>query len=122
MTFGLAAWLKWSQGVPGWFIKQFEASWLAHAPFGRQGAFYFIATLETLAFFGYLASLLRLEWLRAEPLLLRISLAFSMFVFLVLAYGSRLTGKFDVAGWNYLYLVGALVTLHLAAKQSPLGV
>ncbi|MEO6600902.1 MAG: hypothetical protein ABIQ16_13570 [Polyangiaceae bacterium] len=121
MTFGLAAWLKWSQGTPDWFAKQFGSTWLAHAPFGVAGAFYFIAVLETGAFFGFLLSLLRLEWLRSEPVLLRLSLAFSMLVFLVLAYGSRLTGKFDIAGWNYLYLFGTLVTAHLLTRPKALS-
>ena len=120
MTFGLAAWLKWSQGVPEWFLKQFGGTWLAHAPLGLEGSFYFIAILETLAFFGFFCSLLRLEWLRAEPLLLRGSLVFSRFVFLVLAYGSRLTGKFDVAGWNYVYLLGTLLTLQLRGRTGAL--
>ena len=77
MTFGLAAWLKWSQGMPDWFVKQFG---------------------------GVLSA----------------SLAFSLFVFVLLAYGSRLTGKFEIAGWNYLYLLGTLLTLQLVGRQPAL--
>jgi hypothetical protein len=109
MTFGLAAWLKWSQGMPDWFATQFQATWLTHAPLGLQGSFYFIAILETAAFVGFSVSVVRLDWLRGQGDALRLSLAFSMLVFVVLAYGSRLTQKFDVAGWNYLYLIGTFL-------------
>jgi hypothetical protein len=34
VTFGLAAWLKWSAGVPDWYAKQFAGTWLAHLPGG----------------------------------------------------------------------------------------
>lgn len=112
-TYGLAAWLKWSQGVPDWFVKQFSPTWLANAPGGLTLAYYFLASLETVAFCGFLLSLVRLEWLRGTAPVLRSSLVFSLFVFVVLAYGSRLTQKFDIAGWNYLYLIGTLGTLHL---------
>lgn len=108
-------------GMPEWFAKQFGSTWLAQSPFGLTGSFYFIATLETAAFFGFFGSVLRLEWLRGDPLLLRVSLAFSMLVFLVLAYGSRLTGKFDIAGWNYVYLFGTLVTAHLLDRPNALS-
>lgn len=66
------------------------------------GSFYFIAILETVAFggFGQLGSA---GMAAGHADALRMSLAFSMLVFVVLAYGSRLTQKFDIAGWNSLY-------------------
>ncbi len=48
-TFFLSASLKWSGGVPGWFIQQFQGTWLAPAPGGLPSAFYFLA-VETIAF------------------------------------------------------------------------
>ena len=117
ITFGLAAWLKWTQGVPEWFVKQFGATWLAAMPLGLSGAYYFLAVLETTAFLGFLFSSLRLEWLRGERVLMRLSLTFSLFVFVVLAYGSRLTQKFDIAGWNYVYLLGTWLMLRAVDNE-----
>lgn len=117
VTFYLAAWLKWSQGMPEWFVKQFQPTWLAHAPGGLPAAFYFLAVLETLGFLGCVASVLRGEFLAKEKPLLRLTLTFSLFVFIVLAYGSRLTGKFDVAAYNLMYFVGTLICLVEVARD-----
>ncbi len=116
-TFFLSAWLKWSQGVPNCFNKQFGATWLASAPGGLPASYYFLAALETIAFLGLGASLARLEFLPNRKPFLKWSLTFSLFVFVVLAYGSRLTGKFDIAAYNLMYFVGALLCLREAVRE-----
>ncbi len=118
MTFGLAAWLKWSQGVPEWFVKQFQPTWLAHAPGGLASTFYFLAALESAAFLGCVASILSGEFFRKNKTILRGTLTFSLFVFLVLAYGSRLTAKYDIAAYNLLYFLVALVCLAWAGGET----
>ena len=116
-TFFLSAWLKWSQGMPEWFNKQFGTTWLASAPGGLAASYYFLAVLETIAFLGLVASLARLEFLPRRKSFLKGSLTFSLFVFVVLAYGSRLTGKFDIAAYNLMYFVGALLCLREAVRE-----
>lgn len=115
-TFFLSAWLKWSQGVPAWFVTQFQATWLAHAPGGLMAAYYFLAVLETVGFFGCVASILCGEFLPKEKALLKLTLTFSLFIFIILAYGSRLTGKFDIATYNLMYFLGALICLREIAR------
>jgi hypothetical protein len=110
-TFSLAAWLKWSEGVPQWFEVQFHGSWLARLPGGPDGVFWMLAALETIAAIGFLLSLVSGEAFRPRRPILSISLVFSLFIFVILAYGSRLTGKMDIAGWDFLYFAGTLLAL-----------
>ncbi len=110
-TFFLSAALKWSGGVPAWFIQQFQGTWLARAPGRLPTVFYFLAVLETISFLGCAASVTRLEFVRPSKTILQWTLTFALFVFVVPAYGARLTGKFDVAAYNLMYFVGALLCL-----------
>ncbi len=110
-TFFLSAALKWSGGMPAWFMQQFQETWLAHTPGGLLAVFYFLAVLETAGFLGCAASIVRLEFLRPGKTILQWTLTLSVFVFVVLAYGARLTGKFDVAAYNLMYFIGALLCL-----------
>lgn len=73
--------------------------------------FHFLAVLETISFFGCAASIVRLEFVRPSKTILQWTLTFALFVFVVLAYGARLTEKFDVAAYNLMYFVGALLCL-----------
>ncbi len=108
-NFFLAAWLKWSQSVPGWFTNQFEPTWLARAPGGLSGVYYLLAVFETIALLGFTAGILRLEFFAKRKPFLKFALVWSLFVFTVLAYGSRLTGKYYVAAYNLIYFAGALL-------------
>lgn len=118
-TFFLSAALKWSTGMPDWFVQQFQATWLAQAPGGLSATFYFLAVLETFAFIGCLLSIVRLEFLQKSKTILQLTLLFSLFVFVVLSYGARLTGKFDVAAYNLMYFVGALLCLREISHSEP---
>lgn len=119
-TFFLSAVLKWQTGVPDWFVQQFQATWLAHAPGGLTAVFYLLAVLETLGCIGCLTSIFRLEFLAKSKTILQMTLVFSLFVFVVLAYGARLTGKFDVAAYNLMYFIGALICLREISSSEPL--
>ncbi len=116
-TFSLSAALKWSGGVPAWFLKQFQGTWLAQAPGGLPAVHYFLAVLETISFLGCASSIARLEFVRPGKTILQWTLTFALFVFVVLAYGARLTGKFDVAAYNLIYFLGALLCLREITRE-----
>ena len=118
LTFFLAAILKWKTGVTPDFQQQFGETFLASLPGGLPAVFYFIALIETIAFLGLLVSFLSGEFLahRTKPLL-KLSLVFCLFIFVILAFGSRLTGKFEIAATNMLYFVGALVSLREVSRE-----
>lgn len=118
VTFVLAAWLKWSAGLPGWFAKQFAGTWLAHLPGGLATSFYAVAVLETTAALGFLVSVVRGEFLRRDRPVFTAALVWSQFVFLVLLYGSRLTQKFDVAFINFGYFLGTIAILAWTRRAS----
>ncbi len=94
---------------------------LAGESSGRMPAlYYFIALLESIALLGFIVSLLKGEFFSGKPkLILKLALVFSLFVFIILAFGSRLTGKFDVAAINLLYFLGALISCREAAREEP---
>ncbi len=119
-TFLLAALTKWSAGVTPAFLQQFGSTWLAGLPGGLPAVYFFLAALETVAVLGFAASFLTGEFLpgKAKPLL-KLTLIFSLFVFIVLAFGSRLTAKFDVAAFNLLYFLGALVSYRETVRSEP---
>lgn len=93
-------------GSAGWFARRL----------------FFLAALETVAVLGFAASLLTGEFLpgKARPLL-KLTLVFSLFIFSVLAFGSRLTAKFDVAAINLLYFLGALLCFREVERAETLG-
>lgn len=119
-TFFLAARLKWSAGVPDWFLEQFGATWLARLPGGLAAVYYFLATLESVALLGIVVSLLRGEFFpRKAKRILKSTLVYSLFIFVVFAFGSRLTGKLDVAAINLVYFLAALISFREVAREAP---
>lgn len=111
MTFALAGLTKWKGGVPEWFAEQFRGTWFGSP--GLLGASYYgIAAAETVAFLGFAASLVMGEaWRTPRPMLLQLSLVLSLFIFVGLAYGQRVTFKFQDAAFMFLYFLGTLVCL-----------
>ena len=109
MTFALGARVKWLDLHPAWFEAQFKSTWLAHLPGGLGSVYFSLALIETIVGLGFLVSLLKAEPFNGRNVWLKLSLNGSLFIFLILAYGSRLTEKYDVAGWNFLYFVGTLL-------------
>lgn len=111
MTFALAGLTKWKGGVPDWFAEQFRGTWFG-GPSMLAVSYYGIALAETVAFLGFAASLVMGEACRAQaPMYLQLSLCLSLFIFVGLAYGQRVTFKFQDAAFMFLYFVGTLVCL-----------
>ncbi len=74
--------------------------------------------MESIALLGFVVSLLIGEFLPGKPKqVLKFTLIFSLFVFIVLSFGSRLTGKFDIAAINLLYFLGALISCREATRE-----
>jgi hypothetical protein len=120
VTFGLASLTKWkSDGVPGHFINQFGDTWFASLPFGLALPFYTIALLETLVFVFFILSVFRVEWVKSsDKMYLRLGLILSLFVFVILAYGLRLTGEFGGTANAFFYFGVTLFALYLCEKES----
>ncbi len=121
VTFVLAAWLKWSAGVPDWFAKQFAGTWLAHLPGGFATSYDAIAVLETTAALGFVVSVVRGEFLRHHRPVFTAALVWSLFVFVALVYGSRLTQKLDVAFIDFGYFLGTFVILGWTRRAADAG-
>ncbi|MDQ3115015.1 MAG: hypothetical protein M3Q86_00115 [Verrucomicrobiota bacterium] len=101
-------------------MQQFGPTWLASLPGGLPALYHFIALLESIALLGFLVSLLKGESFSGKPKpILKLALVFSLCVFIILAFGSRLIGKFDVAAINLLYFLGALISCREAAREEP---
>ena len=89
---------------------------------GWPAVYYFLAALESIAVLGLLVSLLKGEFLPGKSKrFLKFSLIYSLFVFVVLSFGSRLSGKLDVAAINMLYFVGALLSFRETVRAEPLA-
>ena len=113
VTFGLASLAKWTGGgIPESFINQFGETWLNAWPGGLFLPFYTIVVTETAAFLLAAVSLLRGEWLKnREATWLNRSLMLSLFVFVILGYGLRLTGQFGGAANAFFYFGTTLLAL-----------
>lgn len=120
VTFGLASLAKWQRsGVSENFIEQFGDSWLALLPFGLALSYYTIALAETLIFVLFVLSVFKLEWLKeSDKMYLRLGLIAALFVFVILAYGLRLTAQFGGAANAFFYFGVTLFSLYLAEKES----
>jgi len=112
-TFGLASLSKWTGGgIPESFINQFGETWLNAWPGGLFLPFYTIVVTETAAFLLAAISLFRGEWLKSrETIWLTSSLVLSLFVFVILGYGLRLTGQFGGAANAFFYFGTTLLAL-----------
>ena len=121
VTFVLAARLKWSAGVPDWFVRQFAGTWLAHLPGGIATSYYAIAVLETTAALGFVVSVSLGEFLRRDRPVFTAALVWSQFVFAVLVYGSRLTERYDVAFTDFGYFLATFVILGWTQRAADGG-
>lgn len=119
MTFGLASLSKWKGGgVPDSFVNRFGETWIGGFPGGLFMSFYLITFLETAVFFMMLISLFRLEWLKdSNKLYLRIGLTLSLFIFVILGYGLRMSGDFGGAANLFFYFGATLIALFVVEKE-----
>ena len=113
VTFGLASFSKWiGGGIPDSFTGQFGDTWLNKLPGGLFMPFYTIVLTETAAFLLAAVSLLRGEWIKENGnTWLRSSLILSLFIFVILSYGLRLTGQFSGTANTFFYFGTTLVSL-----------
>lgn len=121
-TFGLAAVAKWfPPGIPENFINQFGDTWLGSLPGGLFIPYYTIAVTEATAFFLALISFFRLEWIRGNTkYFLKLSLILCLFIFVILAYGLRLTGEFQGTANTFFYFGVTLFSLYLTEKEDKM--
>lgn len=119
MTFGLASLRKWEDGgIPEGFIDRFGETWMAVLPGGMFIPFYSIALFETIAVLLMVLSIIKLEWMEeSNKRFLRIGLVLSLFVFVMLGYGLRLTGDFGGAANLFFYFGATLVALYVVEEQ-----
>ncbi len=119
VTFGLAAMGKWfPPGIPESFAGQFGETWLGSLPGGLFLPYYTIAITEAAAFFLALASIFRLEWINGKSkLLLKSSLTLSLFIFVILTYGLRLTGEYGGAANTFFYFGATLIALFVVEYE-----
>lgn len=120
-TFGLAAIAKWQpMGIPDNFIDQFGSTWLASLPGGLILPYFTIAITETLAALLVIVSLAKREFLsEKQPVFLIASLILSLFIFVILGYGLRLTGQFGGTANTFFYFGATLLCLMYATRQNP---
>lgn len=121
-TFGLASLRKWETGgVPDGFREQFGESWLAILPGELLLPYYTIALLETLILILFLVSFLRFEWqVSNDKTFLKYGLVLSLFTFVILAYGLRLTGQFQGTANAFFYFGCTLIALYITERSQPL--
>ena len=107
-VFSLAAVDKFMEGTaPQWFIDQFGDTWMGTLP--QSPMFLSIAVVEAIIAIGALASLFFLEWLRTEGYMLRWTLILTLFLFVGLGFGARVSGEFMDAAFHFLYFAGTLL-------------
>jgi len=115
MTFGLASITKWkSGGIPENFTNRFGETWMATLPGSLFIPFYSIVLFETAVALLMVASLIRMEWLgSSNKIFLKSGLILSLFIFVMLGYGLRLTGDFGGAANLFFYFGAALIALYV---------
>lgn len=120
VTFGLASLLKWTASeIPPDFIAQFGETWLNALPGGLFIPFYLIATLETTAFVLFILSIAKTEWLAdSDKIYLKIGLIFTLFIFVLLSYGLRLTEQLSETANMFIYFGVVLIALYLTEKEA----
>ena len=111
LLWGFAGISKVISGYPDWFPQRFGSTFMTTFP-GLKATYWMLTFAEVSAFGLALVALLRLEFLR-EPLWLSRMLAWSLFVFIMLAFGLWLT-KDPVGGFQqFCYFTGTTVTLFI---------
>jgi len=109
MIWGFAGIGKVLSGYPEWFPQKFGPTFMATFP-GLKVTFWTLTVAELIGFGLGIVALVRLEFLR-EPLWLARTLAWSLFVFCMLAFGLWLTQD-PVGGFQqFCYFSGTVATL-----------
>ncbi|TVQ05548.1 MAG: hypothetical protein EA359_02950 [Balneolaceae bacterium] len=119
-TFGLASLRKWQTGgVPDSFRDQFSESWLAVLPGDLALPYYTIAILETLITILFIFSMFFKEWqVTGKKTFMTSGLILSLFTFVILAYGLRLTGQFQGTANAFFYFGCTLIALYITENSA----
>lgn len=116
IIWGFAGIGKLMSGMPGYFPEKFGGTFMAKFP-GLAATFWTLAFAEVSAFALALIALVRMEFLR-DPLWLARMLTWSLFVFLMLAFGQWLTNEFAGAFQQFCYFSGTLFALYFALNRT----
>jgi hypothetical protein len=119
IIWGFAGIGKIMSGMPGYFPEKFGPTFMAKFP-GLAASFWILAIAELIGFALALVALARLEFLK-EPLWLARMLTWSLFVFLMLAFGQWLTNEFTGTFQQFCYFTGTLLALFIAKSTSTTG-
>jgi hypothetical protein len=108
--FLLSAIGKWADGgAPDWFIEQFSATWMGSMP--QTPMYMGLALFETILAIGAIASLFMGEWGRVGAPALKLTLVGSLFLFIALGFGARVSGEYGAAADHFMYFSGTLLAL-----------
>lgn len=120
ITFGLASLEKLTTvSIPQDFLNQFGGTWMNAFPGGLFVAYYGLALLETTALALFLISFFLKEWLReSDKVFLKSALILSLFIFIALSYGLRLTEAYGGTANAFFYFGVTLFALYLSEKES----
>jgi hypothetical protein len=111
LLWGFAGIGKVLSGYPDWFPSKFGPTFMATFP-GLKATYWTLTAAELAAFALGVIALFRLEFLR-EPLWLSRMLAWSLFVFIMLAFGLWLTQD-PVGGFQqFCYFSGTTMMLFI---------
>ena len=120
-TFLLSSWSKFTGGgVPEFFKKEFEKTFLATFP-GLTASYYLIATLEGLVFVLVLVSIFSGDWrpTKAHKDWLKLMMGVAAGVFGILGFGLNLTDSYSQAAELFAYFGATLVAwLVVSADES----
>lgn len=124
-VWGFAGLGKILSGPPDWFPEKFGGTVLARFP-GLTATFWILAIGELFGFLLAAAALLRGDFLvRRPPVMLGMTLVWSLFLFVQLGFGQWLTSEFAGAHQQFMYFCGSLVALGMVAPEvftrAPLG-
>jgi hypothetical protein len=105
--------------MPAGLAKGYAGSFVDSFP-GLNATWTILGILEGVAFLGFVASIVRGEFLptRRKPILIA-SLGISMLTFAVLIFGQEMIAEFDGVGQSFGYLGATIVTLLLVQLLPP---
>jgi hypothetical protein len=119
MIWGFTGIGKLMEGVPPWFGDKFGGTFVATFP-GLTATFWILAISEVVAFGLAAAALITGEFLgKRSPTVLRLMLAWSLFVFVQLGFGQWLTSEFNATAQLFAYFAGTLVALIYVEGTAP---
>jgi hypothetical protein len=116
IIWGFAGIGKFQSGMPAYFPDKFGPTFMAKFP-GLPATFWMLAIAELIGFALALVALARLEFLK-EPLWLARMLTWSLFVFIMLAFGQWLTNEFNGTFQQFCYFSGTLLALFITKWTS----